>query len=246
MTPARRRSRRHRPEGRDHYCARMVPADAASVLDIGCGHGAVLSALTGVARRVGVDVDGELIAAARRTCPDAAFEVVDGAALPFQDDAFDAVVLSEVLEHVGHDRKVRVVDEALRVLRPGGRLIITAPHRGPFSRLDPLDFKRSMPALYGLYRRRHPGSPKTAADVGHVPLTLGEIEALLQGRCEILESSLGGPLSPVVANVMVLLLLLRTSDRTRFRWARLQDGEQSLPAPPFMAHAIRMTVVLRA
>ena len=51
--------------------------------------------------------------------------------LPFSDGTFDMTLLHEVIEHVQDDRAS--VAEAVRVLRPGGRVIIFAPNRGwPF------------------------------------------------------------------------------------------------------------------
>lgn len=49
----------------------------------------------------------------------------DGAALPFGDGSFDAVISAELLEHVPSPE--RVLREVHRVLRPGGRLLITVP-----------------------------------------------------------------------------------------------------------------------
>lgn len=51
--------------------------------------------------------------------------VSDIAAIPVADASFDAVLCTEVLEHVPDP--VRVVHELARVLRPGGSLIVTAP-----------------------------------------------------------------------------------------------------------------------
>lgn len=53
----------------------------------------------------------------------------DAHALPFADDSFDVVIVSEVLEHI-HDDK-GVLAELVRVLRPGGRLAATVPRYGP-------------------------------------------------------------------------------------------------------------------
>jgi SAM-dependent methyltransferase len=49
----------------------------------------------------------------------------DATTLPFADDAFDAVVCSEVLEHVPDD--MGALTELVRVLRPGGTLAVTVP-----------------------------------------------------------------------------------------------------------------------
>ena len=57
--------------------------------------------------------------------------VVNGDALdlPFPDDSFDRVIVSEVLEHIWDDERALV--EIVRVLRPGGRLAATVPTRWP-------------------------------------------------------------------------------------------------------------------
>ena len=49
----------------------------------------------------------------------------DATRLPFADDTFDRVVVSEVLEHIQND--VGAIDEITRVLRPGGSLGVTVP-----------------------------------------------------------------------------------------------------------------------
>lgn len=51
--------------------------------------------------------------------------VSDAAAIPVPDGSFDAVLITEVLEHV--PEPIRVVKEIARILRPGGRLLLTAP-----------------------------------------------------------------------------------------------------------------------
>jgi SAM-dependent methyltransferase len=61
--------------------------------------------------------------------------VSDIAAIPAPDESFDAVLCSEVLEHVPDP--TRALDEFARLLRPGGKLIITAPfasfvHMAPY------------------------------------------------------------------------------------------------------------------
>ena len=57
--------------------------------------------------------------------------VVNGDALdlPFPDNSFDRVIVSEVLEHIWDDERALV--EMVRVLRPGGRLAATVPTRWP-------------------------------------------------------------------------------------------------------------------
>ena len=53
----------------------------------------------------------------------------DAHQLPFPDGTFDAVILSEVLEHIPDDR--HAIAEVARILRPGGTLAVTVPRWWP-------------------------------------------------------------------------------------------------------------------
>jgi SAM-dependent methyltransferase len=60
--------------------------------------------------------------------------------LPFRDDSFDSILCTSVLEHV--DNFERAIAEIARVLRPGGRLIVTSPFLYP-EHEAPYDFWRT-------------------------------------------------------------------------------------------------------
>lgn len=62
------------------------------------------------------------------------YVVADGIALPFRDAAVSCCISSEVIEHIQNDRLA--LKEMARVLRPGGRLILTFPHRSAYYSLD--------------------------------------------------------------------------------------------------------------
>jgi SAM-dependent methyltransferase len=49
--------------------------------------------------------------------------------IPFQDNFFDVVVMSEVLEHLSDDVLIRAAKEVFRVLKIGGRFVATTPYR---------------------------------------------------------------------------------------------------------------------
>jgi SAM-dependent methyltransferase len=89
----------------------------APLLDLGCGN-RPYRAHYPRGEAVGADV-----AQSSLNCVDVLLD--DSCTLPFPDDRFETVLCTQVLEHVEHPR--RLITEAHRVLRPGGRLILTCP-----------------------------------------------------------------------------------------------------------------------
>lgn len=90
-----------------------------TVVDIGCGEGAVASALASEefpSHLVGYDISPSGVSAARqRRIPKATFATFDGERLPVEEDAFDLAILSHVIEHVEYPRNLLL--EANRVAR---------------------------------------------------------------------------------------------------------------------------------
>lgn len=102
--------------------------EGGSVLEVGCGLGLYLAHLaTDAARAIGVEYEpGRAAQAAERSRP-ASVLVGANEALPFGDGTFDAVVSNEVIEHVDDD--VASAAELVRVLAPGGRIVLFCPNR---------------------------------------------------------------------------------------------------------------------
>ena len=100
-------------------------AEARRILDAGCGTGNNLAHLRRFGRTVGVDLSDEALALCRRR--GVAATRANLLALPFPDGAFDAVTSFDVLYHrwVADDRVA--VREMVRVLRPGGLLLVRVP-----------------------------------------------------------------------------------------------------------------------
>ncbi|UPW01154.1 class I SAM-dependent methyltransferase [Halorussus gelatinilyticus] len=96
------------------------------VLDAGCGQGTpVLERLAAVGDPVGLDFSRQQLRLARETVPGAPLVRGDMTALPFESDAFDAVTAFHSLIHVPSDDHETVLAEFARVLRPGGRVLLT-------------------------------------------------------------------------------------------------------------------------
>jgi SAM-dependent methyltransferase len=77
-------------------------------------------------RVVGIDLSPAVVAAANRRHRDLTGTVADVRALPFEHESFDAVVSNSTLDHLeGMGEVARALDEIHRVIRPGGRLVLT-------------------------------------------------------------------------------------------------------------------------
>lgn len=99
-----------------------------SLLDVGTGTGRIAELLSARADHVtGLDMSPEMLRIARarlQHLPAASVDLVQGdfAALPFADAAFDTVTFHQVLHYA--QNPARVLAEAARVLRPGGRIAV--------------------------------------------------------------------------------------------------------------------------
>ncbi len=102
--------------------------EGAQILVDGCGIGMYVKALLQFTPHVvGLDIEPTYLTEARGRLPKTALCLGAGEYLPFADGSFDMILSHEVIEHVADDRMVAM--EMVRVLRPGGRMVIFCPNR---------------------------------------------------------------------------------------------------------------------
>ncbi len=121
----------------------LQSAAGGSVLDVGCGRGFYVKAIRTLYPQVnvvGVDFSAEYLAAAqaRTSGSTADFARADACALPFPAGSFEAVVCSEVLEHIEDD--AASLAEIYRVLADDGLLLLSVPHQRYPLLWDPLNW----------------------------------------------------------------------------------------------------------
>jgi SAM-dependent methyltransferase len=151
------------------------------VLDLACGTGAVAriaAARVGeTGRCVGLDSDPAMLAVAARTSPDLTWDEGDVASMPYDDGTFDLVTCQQGLQFFS-DRP-RALNEARRVLRPGGRFALVIwraiefcpGHGAIFAELGALlGPEKSNPTAFSLFEQAEIG--RLFADAGFIDIDM--------------------------------------------------------------------------
>jgi acetyltransferase-like isoleucine patch superfamily enzyme len=119
----------HVAERGRRLAALLGPQDV--VLDVGCGEGIITALLAPRCRQViGCDYSREAVATATKQFPGIQFVYSNSTCLRFENASFTQVVLSDVAEHLLPVQLEKTLDEADRVLRTGGSLLLATPLTG--------------------------------------------------------------------------------------------------------------------
>lgn len=118
------------------------PTDDMLILDLPCGRGFYINMFRYVSqcRLIGADLDWDVVLKAKSNVghlEDVDIQGVNIYQMPYADNTFDAVILSEVLEHLEDD--TQALKEAYRVLKPDGVLAVTVPHANYPFLWDPIN-----------------------------------------------------------------------------------------------------------
>ncbi|MDX9972657.1 MAG: methyltransferase domain-containing protein [FCB group bacterium] len=149
------------------FIVREFTGNPPRVLDAGCGSSRII---TTHPETVAMDISFTRLRLLKATNP-RRLQATAGA-LPFADDTFDAVISSQVIEHT---RETTCISEAVRVLRPGGTLVLGTPDYATF-------WWPFTEAIYGFVKR----GGYADEHVTHYTRA-GLIEELGKLNCEVLE-----------------------------------------------------------
>jgi SAM-dependent methyltransferase len=141
------------------------------VLEVGGGRSGLTALLYPQAQITNLDLNPEYAQVPCNQQKRVRFICGDATALPFDNHSFDAITMFDVLEHIPQHKKAAA--EALRVLRPGGFLLISTPNenwRFPY---------------YGFMKSICPSDGEIMAEWGHVRrgYTLDELKNLIDLPC---------------------------------------------------------------
>lgn len=97
-------------------------------LEVGCGIGYFSNRATDIGAYVtGIDVGPKLIEICKSKNKSAHFRVGSASDIPFKNNIFEVLLSTEVIEHV--DDQSKAINEMIRVVKPGGLLVITTPNK---------------------------------------------------------------------------------------------------------------------
>lgn len=139
--------------GRFRFALELAgPLDGLTVVDWGCAHGWFAARLADrhpTARVIACDIPYPH-GAPLLPAPNAEFHLISEATprLPVPDRSVDRLFALDVIEHMGPSSRPAALTEMRRILKPGGRLIVTVPHRGALHWTDVENVRLRFPRLH--------------------------------------------------------------------------------------------------
>jgi SAM-dependent methyltransferase len=204
------------PGHRLSYVVREMPAflerlatelsigESARVLDYGCADAPYRHFFSSSAEVVTADLPGN---------PNATVEVGSDGTLPLEAESFDAVMSTQVLEHVSDPRLY--LSECHRVLRPGGRMLLSTHGIFPYHP-DPTDYWRWTSA----------GLRRTVAEAGFEVRRFEGFVGLTGTGLQLVQEGVYHRLPPALRPVLALFMqaLIRLAERFQTPEGRSSDA----------------------
>ena len=138
--------------------ALFLPSIQGSILDAGCAHGRLVPFLQShnmpLDNYIGIDISDELIAKAKSLYPALHFEQGNLTTIPYADECFDTVICSAVLHHIPEDKRMRVLNELLRVTKKGGTCMLLVWNAFYFKHLWKNIFMSYVRAIFSFGKNR--------------------------------------------------------------------------------------------
>jgi len=185
-----------------------------SLLDIGCNVGENLfyARELGVEYLKGIEINQNAVDIAKKKAT--RYENIDifqGSAdkIPVENNFADAIICLEVLEHIPSELRQAVIKEMVRTLKPGGQLILSVPHKGLFSFLDPANLRISFSGCFKILSRLVGGAGREAGFenqkhgiVWHKHFTMKELNNLFDENFVVTKHIWRGALIAPIANIL--------------------------------------------
>jgi 2-polyprenyl-3-methyl-5-hydroxy-6-metoxy-1,4-benzoquinol methylase len=132
--------------GRNKLSISWFPKEIDTLLDGGCSFGYGTRYFAEHANKTyGVEINPEHYEVAKSRFKNITFKNSALEKTDFDNEFFDVIVLNDVLEHTND--KIQTLSELNRILKSGGTLILSTPHKGLFQLLDPYN--------YGYYLKKY-------------------------------------------------------------------------------------------
>jgi 2-polyprenyl-3-methyl-5-hydroxy-6-metoxy-1,4-benzoquinol methylase len=186
-----------------HYSS-LLPSDKnAKILEVGCGYGRYLAALSemGYKNSYGIDISSEQVEYARTVLRLTNVEQTDALEwLDGKDAMFDCVLGLDILEHFQTDDLLELVRKMHKVLKPGGTVIFQVPNG-----MSPLN-----PIIYGDLTHVRAFTPQSMRQlflhIGFLPLGYFEIPPHIHGIKSAIQKVLWVALVKPVINALVRVM----------------------------------------
>lgn len=224
---------------------RMTPKSTSSLLDFGFGDGSFLIQIRRkipCAKLYGFEIDNKKVQFLKQQLPDAEiFNSLDkDNRLPLKDESIDIVCLLDVLEHVPDESAV--LSEIYRVLKPGGRLLLSVPHKGLTEIFDPGNIKFRAPKLHKFFYKRifkYDDYEKKYGDVclfgdisvqkkmWHKHYSISDLKALLKSRYKIEKIYYYGFFFPLLVMINQALICVSGKEISFIRKLILSDSRRN-------------------